>query len=464
MLSTSLEQGQRLTQQLAPAMCQSIRMLAMNQQELRQEIIHEITVNPLIEDVEHTLERPMEDAVARQAERTESYDAMLPEDEAAPSVNPGEDANERRQRFFDNQVAQETLQMHLEGQVAVSDIPKEDYVLAEMLIGGINDDGYFLGSIPDVVMVSGETEEHVLQVLAAIRRFDPLGCGARNLRECLLAQMEKLDDSPWENEVRWLIERHLEDVASGNEAKILKALHLTHDEYLKALGELRTLDPKPGRAYVGAGDTNRIVKPEVHAVRVNGRWIAEVDDLALPDIHKSKMYLKMKDDPSVPKETRDYLREREAAVDLFIQAIDHREETIRAVAQEIFDRQPGFFEMGLKGLKPLTMLEVAEKVGVHPTTVSRTVNDKYASTPRGTVELRRFFTQGIETTDGEVVVKEAVHDALRALIDAEDKQHPLSDEVLAAKLKEQGYPVARRTVAKYRGLLDIPGTSERRKR
>ena len=110
------------------------------------------------------------------------------------------------------------------------------------------------------------------------------------------------------------------------------------------------------------------------------------------------------------------------------------------------------------------MLEVAEKVGVHPTTVSRTVNDKYVSTPRGTVELRRFFTQGIETTDGEVVVKEAVHDALRALIDAEDKQHPLSDEVLAAKLKEQGYPVARRTVAKYRGLLDIPGTSERRKR
>ena len=460
----SLQQGQRLSQQLAPAVRQSIRMLAMNLPQLRQEIVHEIGVNPLIDDVEHTLESPMEESVARQTERTESYEAMMPEDESAPSVNPSEEAIERRQRFFDSQVVQETLQDHLESQIAVSDLPRSDYALAEMLIGNINDDGYFSGSVPDVVMVSGETEEHVLRVLAAIGRFDPVGCGARSLKECLLAQMEKLDDSPWEDEVRRLIESHLEDIAAGNEAKILQALGLTHEEYQKALRELRTLDPKPGRAYVGASDPNRIVKPEVHAVRVKGRWTAEVDDRSLPDIRISPKYIRMLEDPSVPRETKAYLRERLAAAHLLMEAIDHREETIRAIAQEIFDRQPGFFEMGLKGLKPLTMLEVAEKVGVHPTTVSRTVNDKYVSTPRGTVELRRFFTQGIETTDGEVVAREAVHDALRALVDAEDKRHPLSDEVLAARLKEQGYPVARRTVAKYRGLLGIPGTSERRSR
>ena len=460
----SLQQGQRLSQQLAPAVRQSIRMLAMNLPELRQEIVHEISVNPLIDDVEHTIESPMEESVARQAERAESYETMMPEDEAVPSVNPGEDAVERRQRFFDSQVVQETLQDHLQSQVAVSDLPQTDHALAEMLIGNINDDGYFAGSIPDIVMVSGETEEHVLRVLAAIGRFDPTGCGARNLKECLLAQMEKLDDSPWEDEVRRLIESHLEDIASGNEAKILQSLGLTREEYLKALQVLRTLDPKPGRAYVGTSDTNRIVKPEVHAVRVNGRWMAEVDDRSLPDIRISPKYIRMLEDPSVSKETKVYLRERLAAAHLLIEAIDHREETIRAIAQEIFNRQPGFFEMGLKGLKPLTMLEVAEKVGVHPTTVSRTVNDKYVSTPRGTVELRRFFTQGIETTDGEVVAREAVHDALRALVDAEDKHHPFSDEVLATRLKEQGYPVARRTVAKYRGLLGIPGTSERRER
>lgn len=464
MLSPSLQQGQRLSQQLAPAMRQSIRMLAMNLPELRQEIVHEISLNPLIDDIEHTLERPMEESVARQSEREESYDSMVPEDEATPSVNPGEEAVERRQRFFDNQVAQETLQEHLEAQIAVSDIPQQDRTLAEMLIGNINDDGYFVGSIPDIVMVTGEKEAHVLRVLAAICRFDPIGCGARNLRECLLAQMEKLDDSPWEDEVRRLIEAHLEDVAAGREDRILSALGIGHDDYLKVLRELRTLDPKPGRAYIGSDDPNRIVKPEVHAVRVDGRWVAEVDDRSLPDIHISPRYIKMIEDPSVPKETKDYLRERLAAAHLLIEAIDHREETIRSVAQEIFDRQPGFFEQGLKGLKPLTMLEVAEKVGVHPTTVSRTVNDKYASTPRGTVELRRFFTQGFETTGGEVVTKDKVHEALKALVDAEDGAHPHSDETLAEMLKAQGFPVARRTVAKYRGLLGIPGTSERRRR
>ena len=458
----SLQQGQRLTQQLAPAMRQSLRMLAMSLPELRQEIVREIGVNPIIDDVEHTLERPMEESVSRQTERTESYDAMIPEDEATPSVNPGEEAIERRQRFFDNLVAEETLQDHLIGQLAVSDIPTEDHELAEMLIGNLNDDGYFTGSIPDIVMVSGKTEKHVLRVLCGVTRLDPIGCGARNLRECLLAQMEKLDDSPWEDEVRKLISDHLEDIAAGNEAKILSSLGITHDEYMHALGELRTLDPKPGRAYLGTGDSNRIVKPEVHAVRVKGRWIAEVDDRSLPDIRISPKYIKMIEDPSVPKEAKDYLRERLASAHQLIDAIEHREETIRSIAQEIFDRQPGFFEQGLKGLKPLTMLEVAEKVGVHPTTVSRTVNDKYVSTPKGTLELRRFFTQGLETTDGEVVTKDEVHDALKALVDSEDKHHPFSDEALAAKLKEQGYPVARRTVAKYRGILNIPGTSERR--
>ena len=344
----------------------------------------------------------------------------------------------------------------------MSDLPPGDYALAETLIGNLNDDGYFDGSLPDVVMVSGESEEHVLEVLAAIGRFDPPGCGARSLKECLLAQMDKLDDSPWENEVRCLIEKHLEDIAAGRVADILASLDISRADYAKALRELRTLDPKPGRAFRGFGDDDRIVKPEVHAVWDSGRWLAEVDDRSLPEIKISPRYLKMLEDPSISKETKEYLVERLSAAHQLNDAIEHREETIRAIAQEIFDRQPGFFESGLKGLKPLTMVEIAEKVGVHPTTVSRTVNDKYVSTPKGVVELRRFFTQGIENSDGEMVVKEAVHGALRSIVDGEDGRHPLSDEAIASRLKEHGFPVARRTVAKYRGVLGIPGASERR--
>lgn len=460
----SLQQGQKLTQQLAPAMRQSIRMLAMNLPELRQEIVREIGMNPVIDDVEHTLERPLDDAVRKAGEREDERSSVVPEDEATPSVNPDEDAVERRQRFFDSQVREETLAEHLERQIAMSDIPAEDHALAEMLIGNLNDDGMFIGSLPDIEMVSGESREHILRVLAAIRRFDPPGCGARDLRECLLAQMDRFEDSPWEDEIRKLIESHLEDVAAGNEQKILKSLGVTHDEYLVICRELRTLDPRPGRAFVGSGTPNRIVKPEVHAVRVKGRWVAEVDDRSLPDIRISPTYIKMLESPSTDRETKEYLRERVAAAHLLVDAIEHREETIRMISQEIFDRQPGFFTDGLKGLKPLTMQEVAEKVGVHPTTVSRTVNDKYVSTPKGTVELRRFFTQGFEMADGEIVTKDAVHEALQRLVDGEDKAHPLSDEALAAKLKGQGYVVARRTVAKYRGILGIPGTSERRTR
>ncbi len=460
----SLRQGQKQSQQLAPAVRQSIRMLAMSLPDLRQEIVREIALNPMIEDMDHILESSMTDALSKNDRLESEAAAAMPEDEASPSVNPSEDAVERRQRFFDNQVDEETLQDHLERQIPVSDIPPADYVLAETLIGNLNADGYFDGSLPDVVMVSGESEAHVLKVLAAIGRFDPPGCGARTLKECLLAQMDKLDDSPWEDEVRLLIENHLEDIAAGRVAKILEALSITRSEYAKVLRELRSLDPKPGRAYPSSGESNRILKPEVHAHLDGGRWIATVDARSLPEIKISPRYLKMLEDPSVSAETKEYLRERLAAAHQLMDAVEHREETVRAIAQEIFDRQTGFFESGLKGLKPLTMAVVAEKLGVHPATVSRTVNDKYVSTPKGVVELRRFFTQGLETADGEVVTKDAVHDALKALVDGEDKARPLSDETLADRLKSQGFPVARRTVAKYRGILGIPGTSERRVR
>ena len=458
----SLQQGQKQSQQLAPAVRQSIRVLAMSLPELRQEIAHEIACNPLIEEVDHVLERSLDTAVHKHEVRGKEEFSAMPEDEAVPSVNPSEDKVERRQRFFDNQVDEETLQAHLESQISTSDLPDRDCALARTLIGSLNGDGYFDGSLPDIVMVSGESESHVLEVLAAIGRFDPLGCGARTLKECLLSQMEKLDDSPWEDEVRALIENHLEDIAAGRVAKILEALSITRGEYAKALRELRTLDPKPGRAYPSSGEPNRIVKPEVHAVMDGGRWTAMVDARSLPEIKISPRYLKMIEDPSVSAETKEYLRERLVAAHQLMDAVEHREETVRAIAQEIFDRQPGFFEFGLKGLGPLTMSEVAEKLGIHPATVSRTVNDKYVSTPKGTVELRRFFTHGIETSGGEMVAKDAVHEAIKSLVDAEDGRSPLPDEAIAAKLKERGFPVARRTVAKYRGIMGIPGASERR--
>ena len=464
--SNELRQRQSQTMTLAPQMRQSLGMLAMSLPELRAALYREMSDNPVIEDIEQTLERETVSQKEREtADLERTFDSDYTEDDDIPdsTYTADADALERRQRFFDSQTREETLEEHLLNQLETSGIDEKDEALAEMLIGDLNDDGLFVGSIPDVMMVSGESEAKIREVLAAIMTLDPPGCGATTLEECLLAQIDKLDGSPYQQEVRELLERHhLRDIAEGRIAAVERDLGMSHERYADVLSALRTLDPRPARAYSRAGRGIAYVNPEVHAVNVNGRWVARVDDRSLPDIHISSRYLKMLEDPKTDAETREYIRGKIAAAKSFVEAVERREETITSIAQAIFDAQPGFFEEGLKGLRPLTMQEIADKVGVHHTTVSRTVHDKYASTPRGTVELRKFFTSGIVTESGEQVSKTNVMDALKRLIDAEDKASPCSDERLSELLKAEGYPVARRTVAKYRTQLGISGVSERR--
>ena len=458
-MTGALSQTQSQRQILAPQMRQGIKMLAMSLPELRSELIAEMAKNPVIDDIEPTLEKTTVSERERQLaedERVSDY----PEDDdireaaymdgiARGKNGSDPDAMARREKFFENQVREETLEQHLVGQLPASDIEEADYPLAEMLIGELNDDGLFVGSLPDIVMVSGEPESKVRSLLAQIRELDPPGCGATTLAECLSAQLDKIDDPALRARVAQLIGK-LEAVAAGQV------------EDAEALVALRTLDPRPGRAYRHDVRGTEYVNPEVHAVRCADGWVARVDARSLPEIRISSKYVTMLEDPETTAETKAYIRERIAAANAIVDAVAHRRDTIAAIAQEIFDRQPGFFEQGLKGLKPLTMQEVADKLGIHYTTVSRTVNGKYASTPKGVVELRRFFSQGIVTDSGEAVVKDRVLDRLRAMVEAEDKAHPLSDEKLSDMLKGEGFPVARRTVAKYRGLAGIPGTSARR--
>ena len=265
----SLTQSMKLGQTMAPQMRQSLKMLQMTSLELRAELQHQMEQNPVIEDVRSPLERQMSSALPEEhagAAVTERELDFTPGGEAAQttlanddgyrdyflgnmeSASGDEEAQSRRQHLFDSLTRAESLQEHLKAQVPLSDIPPEDRELAVMLISHVDDDGYFRGSIPDIQMVTGKSEQHILGVLSAIQEFDPLGCGARDLRECLLAQMERLDDSPWEDEVRALIDRHLPDVAARREGFLCQALGITPEEYRKVLAELRTLNPKPGFA------------------------------------------------------------------------------------------------------------------------------------------------------------------------------------------------------------------------
>ena len=449
-MTTGLQQQTKLRQTLAPQMRQGVKMLAMSLPELRAELLAEMAKNPVIDDVEPTLEK----TTISQKERESSAEARVddyPDDDfdARDTARPDAEALERRQKFFENQTAEESLEHHLSMQLATSGVDEADLPLAEMLIGELDDAGRFVGSMPDIVMISGESERKVRDVLAKIRELDPPGCGATTIRECLEAQLDKIEDVGLRARVAKLL-ANLEDVAAG---KV---------DDLEAVRALQTLEPRPGRAYRTSPRGTEYVNPEVHAVREGGRWTAHVDARSLPEIRISPKYVKMLADPACTPETRAYIRERIAAANAVVEAVAKRQETIVGISQEIFDRQPGFFEAGLKGLKPMTMREIAEKVGVSESTVSRTVNGKYTSTPKGTVELARFFARGVKTESGEAVARDGVLERLREIVDGEDKAHPLADEKLALLLKAEGFPVARRTVAKYRGLAGIPGTSERR--
>lgn len=466
-LSGSQHGSQSQSMVLMPRLLRGLDMLAMSLPELRAELNRELETNPVIDDVERTLEKDTVSQKERESVQEEkSREDDYPEDDSAPDsfYEADAEAMDRRQSFLESRTSEETLEEHLLSQIKTSELEDEDFQLAEILIGELNDDGYFSGSIPDLMMVTGESKEKICEVLSVIKTFDPPGCGSMSLEECLLAQIDKLDSSPYKDEVRELLEKKLlKDVAEGRIANVEKALGMSHERYADVLSALRTLDPRPARAYSRSGKGVNYVNPEVHAVKTINGWEARVDARSLPEIRISPRYLKMLDDPSVDEETRGYIRVKIAAVKELVEAIKKREETVTNIAQAIFDAQREFFEKGLKGLKPLTMQEIAKTVGVHAATVSRTVNDKYVSTPRGTVELRRFFVSGCATSDGGVVSKDAVFNELKAIVDSEDHSKPLSDDKISSLLKAKGYSVARRTVAKYRTILGIPGALERAK-
>ena len=309
----SLSQSMKLQQTLAPQMRQGLKMLQMTSLELRAELQHAMETNPVIEDVTSKVERQMSAALPEAhtyGEVTEKPLDFSTDGEMAKvigteasddgyrdyflrnmeSSSGDEEAQSRRDHMFDSMVKNETLQQHLMDQIGLSDIPDEDRQLAGILVENIDDDGYFRGSVPDIEMVTGADEAKIDRTLAAIREFDPPGCGARNLRECWLSQMEKLDDSPWEDEIRSVLEHHFDDLTARRVPVICQALHITGNEYQQMLKDLALLDPMPGRTFLsranggkfvshGGGYVQRVnpgeyVKPEVYVFRDGGETAA----------------------------------------------------------------------------------------------------------------------------------------------------------------------------------------------
>jgi len=446
--------------------------------ELRAAILKEMSINPTIEDLKDPSEVMMSDAAPVVAEThvtdegldfNPDVDAILQQDdewrdyfmqgmENAPS---NEDSDEKRQYMFDSVRQHVSLQDHLIEQLTLTDLTPANRELAVTLIGNINDDGYFTGSLPDIVMITERSEREVLDVLKVIQSFDPPGVGSRTLRECLLQQLNLIEDSPWEDEARLVIDKYLERLGAHDEKTLCKIMDLTREEFAHVASLIRSLNPRPGRSF--QSESTEYVEPEVFVTKEKGRFVAKVDNDQLPHIHISKHYRELLEDKTVPAETKSYIRERIRASAFLIRSIYQRQETIRKIAQEIVDAQTAFLTQGVEALHPMTMAEVAKKVGVHETTVSRTVANKYMRTPMGLFEMKYFFTPGLKTRDGASVSNKSVQDQIKRLVDAEDLTNPLSDQALEQMLAEAGVKVARRTIAKYRGILKIPPSHERRR-
>ena len=512
-MNYSMTQAARLEQKMSPQQYLAASLLQSTVQELRAEIRQRQERNPVIEDVKWGDEPVLSAVVGDPAGGKSAADHDVPLDfnpdgaaaartfgaddgivgellgnmESAPTDAPDDrrlanlraeksqwdaDREERRQYLFDSAVAAESLEEHLRRQVQLSDFTPDERRLAEVVIGNLDDNGYFNGPIPDIVQNYGVAEEDFLFVQRKIcNTFDPPGIAARDLRECLLAQMDLFDDSPWEDEIRAIVERHLDDLLAGRFEKVRTALALTPEEWKKLLAEFTKFNRKPALSRWdavdgGAGrrvdpDAPKYVYPEIHAVKRRGKWTAVVTDGSLPKIVLSTTYRRMAEDESIPREARatirNYLRDAEMLEDL----LDDRQEKLRRVAQAVIDAQPGFFEKGMDGLRPLSRSVIAERVNLDDSTVSRAVRGKYMTTPFGTVELASLFSSGVATASGEVTPAR-VKSRIRELIAAEDPAHRLSDDAISAKLNAEGVHISRRTVAKYREAEGIPGSSDRR--
>ncbi len=463
---------------LAPQLRQSLEMLQLPLLELRTVLRQEMERNPTIEDVTDPqeisvdAEQPVataEDRVENPLDFDKEFDALTKLDEEwrdyflqgmenAPS---SEDADERRQFLLDSVRQPESLQDHLLSQLTLTELSSEDKQFAETLIGNVSDDGYFIGNLEELAAQMGCDAGRLHDILAVIQQFHPTGVGARDLRECLMLQLESLGDSPQVRLSRSIVDHHLDTLGGHKFAALAQTLDVTQEEVQEAERFIRALDPRPGRIF--ASDLSAYVTPEVVVRKVGGRYLVMVDDDQLPHIRISTHYRQLLQDPDTTAEVKSYIRERIRAGAFLIKSIHQRQRTIQRIAAEIVDAQQNFLDHGIEHLRPMTMAEVAAKVGVHETTVSRTVANKYMTTPRGVFEMKFFFTPGLHNANGTSISNKTVQDRIAQLVAKESPAEPLSDQAIQEKLNAAGIDVARRTVAKYRLILKIPPSHQRRR-
>ncbi len=449
----TLEQSQKLV--MTPELRQAIELLQFNSLELKEYISNELEVNPMLEAVSsgeqfEDLDNYKQDKEVDWKEYLERYDDI--------SYRPQRDKNIKEHNYEAFVSYEPTLNEYLMSQLNLVCLGNKEWKIGENIIQNIDENGYLTLSIEDIAEYMKCNIEEVEILLRVVQTFEPLGVGARDLRECLLIQIRERKD--YDSYVMTIIRDYLEDLGHNKIQKIAKELNLDLIQVQEASDYIKGLEPKPGRSFY-SNDEIRYVTPDASIELIEGKFVVVLNDTTGPRLNINSYYRELMK-TGKDKNTIEFLNDKFNSAMWIIRSIEQRRSTIKKVIESILKFQMDFFLEGEKSLRPLNLKDVAEDIEMHESTISRATNGKYVQTPRGLFELKYFFSSGLLGDDGDIS-STSIKSDLREIINEEDPKKPHSDQKISEILKTQGINISRRTVAKYRDELNIPSSSMRRR-
>ena len=479
-MKPGMSQSTQLRQELKinPRLYQAMDLLYMPLLDLQQHLKQELLNNPFLDLVEQEddedeeaseQETPAENPEEKEREGEIDWEEILLD--GFDTAGGRREEYEEREYYEPVTVASRDLSDHLREQVSLLELNPRELLLADEFLGNVNDDGYLASTVEDIIRTLNEVVTHAAEeqdhemahiplftvaegeaMLTKVQELDPAGVGARNLRECLLLQLEEagLNQSvPYR-----LVHDCFDELIAHRWSEISKRFGITAADVQKAADEIAKLDPKPGLRF-RSGDENYII-PDLIVDKIDGHYHIFLNDANLPRLKLSRAYQEIaRDKKKFEGENKEFISNKLNSANWMIQAIEQRRQTMLKVMNYIVDRQREFFEKGVQFLRPLTLREVAEVINMHESTVSRVTNEKFVQTPRGVLPLKFFFSSGLATTDGDDVSARGIKAQLEKLVQDEDPRHPLTDQAIVNILRESGVQIARRTVAKYRDQLGV---------
>jgi RNA polymerase sigma-54 factor len=489
-MALELRQSLKLSQQLVmtPQLQQAIKLLQLSRLELQQAIREELETNPVLEEAQEGPaegEEPPGERVESEAAATTSENSAAPGEE--PSLpketglidrvdwnyyfgdgSPAEARGERERDeddgrpYYENLLTRKpTLAEYLEWQIGLSDADADLRQIAAYLIGNIDENGYLTVTAEEAAASLSVPQETVESAIARIQALEPTGVGARDLRECLMIQAREKGEEF--SLPRKILSDHFDLFSRGDLSGIARRMRISKEAVREAFQKLVSLSPKPGREF--SGDDVHYITPDVYVIKVDDQWIITLNEDGQPRLRLSSYYRRLlSDGETLPKEDREFLKQKVNSALWFIKSIQQRQRTIYRVVESIMKLQRDFLDRGPKHLKPLTLRDVADDISMHESTVSRVTSGKYVYTPHGIFELKYFFNSGLNREGGgEDIASKSVKEKIREIISSEGGEKPLSDQELMRLLRNQGIRIARRTVTKYRAQLGMLPSSKRKK-